>query len=276
MNRFWHSFIKPVIEIAQPKRLIEIGAAEGLNTRNLLAYCRQTGAHIDIIDPAPRPVLHGVLAEYDTEYTWLALKSLDAIPGLAAVDVALIDGDHNWYTVFTELTLLFTRMAQLGAVPPIVFHHDVAWPYGRRDMYYNPDDLEPANRHPYAYQGMIPGHSELVDEGINGYLANALHEGGPQNGVLTGIEDFIASESQPISFYMLPFFSGLSIMVPQQRMTPPLQQVINGFFSTESLLQCCRNLEEESMRVRAELVKTQIRLLKRTEALERAKRLLTT
>jgi hypothetical protein len=274
MNRFWKRYIGPIIETVRPKGLLEIGAAEGLNTGNLLNYCRANGAHIDVIDPAPRPDLHAVLADYDREYTWYPLKSIDALPRTAAADVALIDGDHNWYTVFTELKLLFARAAELGVAPPITMHHDAGWPYGRRDMYYNPEDLDPTNRHPYAYRGMIPGHSELVDEGINGYLANAQHEGGPQNGVLTAIEDFVASAGMQIASYMLPFFNGLSILVPQQRMTPSLQAVLDGFFSSDSLLECCKLLEEDGMRVRGELASTQVRLFRRTEALERARRLL--
>jgi Methyltransferase domain len=274
MNRFWKRFIRPVIELTKPTALLEIGAAAGLNTRNLLAYCRETGAHIDIIDPAPAPQLSALLDEYDREYTYFRSKSTDAVPRIAAPDIALIDGDHNWYTVFTELTLLFTRCSQLGAQPPITFHHDVCWPYARRDMYYNPEDLDPAHRHPYAYRGIVPGRSELADEGLNDYLANAIHEGGPQNGVMTAIEDFIASAGMPITLHVLPFFHGLSILIPEQRKTPALAQLIDGFFSSESMLETCKALEEDANRLRVDLATTHIRLFKRTEALERARRLL--
>jgi predicted O-methyltransferase YrrM len=274
MNRFWRRFIKPIMECVKPRRMMEIGADFGWNTVNLLAYCRASGAHLDIIDPAPRAELRAVLAPFDAEYTYIDRKSIDAIPLVATPDIALIDGDHNWYTVFTELTLLFARAAQLSVTPPIVLNHDVAWPYARRDMYYNPEDLRAEQRHPHAYRGMIPGSSELVEGGMNGVLANALHEGGPQNGVLTAIEDFIASNSVPVSFWKLPFFNGLGILVPKQRLTPELQRVIDGFFSAESLLETCQAIEEDAMRVRGELTATQIRLLKRTEALERARALL--
>jgi hypothetical protein len=274
MTRFWERFIKPMIETVKARTLLEIGADFGWNTRNILDYCRRTGAHVDVVDPAPRPELQGVLAQYDEEFTYFPMKSVDAIPVISTPDVALIDGDHNWYTVFTELTLLFERASRLCVEPPIVFSHDVGWPYARRDMYYDPDDLKPELRHPYAYRGIVPGSSELVEGGMNGMLANALHEGGPQNGVLTAIEDFIISTSTPVAFCKLPFFNGLGILVPQQRMTPELQSVIDGFFSADSLLETCKALEGDGMRIRAEMSAVEISLLKRTEALERARSLL--
>ncbi|MGH8156483.1 MAG: class I SAM-dependent methyltransferase [Rhodanobacter sp.] len=277
MNRFWHRYLKPLIEIAQPRRIMEIGADRGWNTRNLLQYCREHGAHADIIDPAPQPSLHEVLAEFGpTEYRYLALKSLAAIPQLDTPDVALIDGDHNWATVHSELNLLHARAEQLGLPPPIVLSHDVAWPYARRDMYYNPDDLDAWQKHPYAYRGMLPSVPELVEHGMNGVLANALHEGGPRNGVLTAIEDYIASAGIEFTFRKLPFFNGLGILVPAARMTPALLALIDSFFSPESLLGACMALETDGMHLRAILTQTETCLTRRTEALERARAVIET
>lgn len=272
MNRFWHRYIKPLIETAQPRRLIEIGADRGWNTRNILAYCRQTGAQADIIDPAPQPSLHAVLAEYGpAEYRYHPLKSIAAIPQLDTPDVALIDGDHNWATVYSELTLLHARAEQQQLPPPIVLAHDVAWPYARRDMYYNPDDLEASQKHAYAYCGILPGVNELVEHGMNGVLANALHEGGPRNGVLTAYEDYIESSGVDYTFRKLPFFNGLGILIPAARMTPSLQALVDSFFTAESLFDACQLIEADSMHLRAILTQTETALTKRTAALQRAR-----
>lgn len=277
MNRFWHRYLKPMIETARPRRIMEIGADRGWNTRNLLQYCREHGAHADIIDPAPRPSLHEVLSDFSAaEFRYLPLKSLAAIPQLDAPDVALIDGDHNWATVHTELNLLDARAEQLGVPPPIVFSHDVAWPYARRDMYYNPDDLDAWQKHPYSYNGMLPGVNELVEHGMNGILANALHEGGPRNGVLTAIEDYIASSGTEFIFRKLPFFNGLGILVPKARMTPELQSLIDSFFTAEAMLEACLALEADGMHLRAILTQTETCLTRRTEALERARAVIET
>ncbi|WP_426688350.1 class I SAM-dependent methyltransferase [Rhodanobacter ginsengiterrae] len=277
MNRFWHRYLKPMIETAQPRRIMEIGADRGWNTRNILQYCREHAAHADIIDPAPQPGLHEVLADFSAaEYRYLPLKSLAAIPQLDTPDIALIDGDHNWATVHSELNLLHARAEQLGLPPPIVFSHDVAWPYARRDMYYNPDDLDAWQKHPYGYRGMLPGVAELVEHGMNGVLANALHEGGPRNGVLTAIEDYIASSGTEFIFRKLPFFNGLGILVPAARMTQELQSLIDSFFTADAMLDACLALEADGMHLRAILTSTETCLTRRTEALERARAVIET
>jgi hypothetical protein len=271
MNRFWPRYIKPIIETVAPQQMLEVGAEFGWNTEKLLEYCRLNGARLDIVDPAPHEALHGVLARYDNEYSYHPLKSLDAIPKLQPAQLVLLDGDHNWYTVFNELQLLYLRASACGQPPPIVLFHDIAWPYARRDMYYDPNGLNPADRHPYAHRGMLPGQSELTDSGLNGHFANALHEDGPRNGVLTGVEDFRASCGVETSLHLLPFFNGLGILVPEVCMTPALQTLIAGFFSSESLLETCKILEKDGMMVRAELATLKTVLSNRTAALARAR-----
>lgn len=61
--------------------------------------------------------------------------SLEVLPELHdTFDCILIDGDHNWYTVYHELKMIYDR--ELLKRGGIVFLHDVEWPWGRRDMYY--------------------------------------------------------------------------------------------------------------------------------------------
>ena len=60
---------------------------------------------------------------------------------LPAMDAALIDGDHNWYTVYNELKLLAATAREADAALPVLVLHDVGWPYGRRDLYYAPEQI---------------------------------------------------------------------------------------------------------------------------------------
>jgi hypothetical protein len=275
MIRHWKRHVLPIINTVKPRRLIEIGADWGWTTREVLAWCKANGGHLDVIDPSPRPELHEELAKFSREqYTYHPLKSLQAIGQLLTPDIALIDGDHNWYTVYNELLQVYARAHETGAPPPICIMHDVAWPYARRDMYYNPDDIPTQFLLPHAYRGMLPDVAELTEDGMNGVLANALQEGGPKNGVMTAIEDYVASSSLDIKLFVLPFHNGLGILVPAQRMTPELQAVIDGFFSSEQLMLSCLSVEKASMQLRAILEKAENRLKQRTEALERARELL--
>src|SRR5579859_4290958 len=271
MHRFWNRFVKPIIETTQPRRLIEIGAEFGWNTGPVLEYCHRTGAKLEVIDPVPPQSLLDTMARFPDDHVYHRAKSLDVIPQIEPVDLVLLDGDHNWHTVYNELLAIFRRAADGGVAPPIVIFHDIAWPYARRDMYYSPQDLDATARHPYADRGMLPGQSALTESGLNANFHNALHEGGPRNGVLTAIEDFIAGSGQPLAFHTLPFFNGLGILVPPARSTPALEAVIEGFYTKESLLETCVALETDGMRVRAELATQNVRITRQAEALRRAK-----
>ncbi len=271
MHRFWLRFILPLLVAASPGRVLEIGAEFGWNTRRLLEIGRERGFFLDIIDPAPHPVFHEMLAEFDGGYAFHPHKSLDALPLIQAADFILLDGDHNWFTVYNELAQIFLRARQAGKEPPIILFHDVAWPYARRDMYYDADAIPDGKRQPYARRGFLPGRSDLVEEGLNGDFANALQEGGPCNGVLTAAEDFIAAAKVGATFKRLPFFNGLGILVPDARSSEAIQQVLAGFFSPESLLATCEELEGDINGLRVELAVSRQTLTRRTEALMRAR-----
>lgn len=274
MWRFWTSHIDPILRTVAPNRIMEIGADEGFNTRRLLAYCRETGAKADIVEPVMNRRLRHGLDQYGDEYVLHEALSLDAIPKAQPADVVLLDGDHNWRTVYQEFTALFERAARGKAASPIVLFHEAAWPYARRDMYYAPERIEEEFRHPYSYTSILPGQSELGEGGLNGNLANAVHEGGPRNGVLTAAEDFIAEWPEDIELHVLPFFHGLGIATPKSRMTSQLATLVDGFFSPEGLMAACKALEEWSVRLQIEMQRDRIELVKRTEALQRARQLL--
>jgi hypothetical protein len=122
----------------------------------------------------------------------------------------LIDGDHNWYTVFNELAIIEQKglLNDGGAI----FLHDVGWPYGRRDMYYLPESIPENFRHPYAKRNVVRGKSELskVEEGG---CNNAIYEHGPRNGILTAVEDFLQNRKKEYVFINFDIFHGLGMLV---------------------------------------------------------------
>jgi hypothetical protein len=105
-----------------------------------------------------------------------------------------------------------------GTTTPLALCHDVCWPYGRRDLYYEPDAIPAHARQPWRRAGIVPGRAELVDgEGLNAHLCNAVDEGGPGNGVLTAVEDFVADAGETIAVQVLPVLFGLAILLPGAR-----------------------------------------------------------
>ena len=185
MKYFADDTTKPVILQRGLKKILEIGASFGSNTKMLLSI---EGIKLTIIDPC---LDLDLAAEFGERVTVRQGLSLDVLPTLIEqFDCIFVDGDHNWYTVFNELSLI----EQKGLLQPdgVIFLHDVSWPYGRRDMYYQPSTVPSKYHQPFAMKGIERGRSKLVDSGgFNEGHLNAIEEGGPLNGVLTAIEDFV-------------------------------------------------------------------------------------
>jgi hypothetical protein len=272
MFRLWPLFIEPFIRQLAPRRIMEVGAGEGVNSARLLQYCRDTGGKADIADPSPAEGLQDILARFPEEHVFYPMSGARALLRSEPPDLVLLDGDPNWFTVHNELNLLRRLSAERGLPFPCVLVHNVAWPYGRRDAYANPRAVE--EKQPFAFLGVVPGEAGLTEHGLSGRLANANHEGGPRNGVLTAIEDFIATAPFEVDFRTVPFFNGLAVLVPQVRMTPELKALVDGFFSGETLMKACETLEQDRIRVQIELAQAETRLARRTDALARARELL--
>ena len=215
MKRFWPDVIEPVLTELKPRNIVEIGADTGINTRHLLEFCRQHDCKLTSIDPKPSYDVDGFCEEYGDLLEPVFAMSLDAIPKLGECDVMLIDGDHNWYTVYHELMAV---QARYGDAFPVVMFHDTAWPYGRRDMYYDPSNVPAEYVQPIRQAGLIYGESDLAEEGgFNPHLHQAIDEGTPRNGVLTAIEDFQNESELDLELVNLVGFNGLSLLYQRSR-----------------------------------------------------------
>ncbi len=217
MLAFWPEILCPILTELRPNRIVEIGSESGKTTVHLLELVGSYGGTVCVIDPAPRFNAAEWQTRYGSSLAVFPKPSLEVLPELDRYEAVLIDGDHNWYTVYHELQAIERRASELGASMPIVFLHDTAWPYGRRDLYYDPTTVPEACRQPYERRGIHPASSRLVDRnGINSHLCNAAHEGGPRNGVLTAIEDYLATTSAALMFLQIPAAFGLGILVPEK------------------------------------------------------------
>jgi cephalosporin hydroxylase/GT2 family glycosyltransferase len=212
MFPLWDDVIAPVIDAVGPGRIVEIGALRGETTVRMLKGLGSQ-CELDVIDPVPQfdPAEHERM--FPGRYHFHRGTSLDVLPGLPPADVVLVDGDHNWYTVFHELKVL-ADIARRADVPlPVLVLHDVGWPYGRRDLYYAPERIPSEFRQPHRRAGMRPGRSALVGNGgMNRDMWNAEHEGGPRNGVMTALDDFVAEHPSALRVVVVPVFYGLAIV----------------------------------------------------------------
>lgn len=200
-----------LLDRRQPKNIVEIGSEYGGSTRELATYAAKHGAMLHVIDPAPKVDPQIALAEFAGSWRFFREKSVDVLPGLAG-DIFFVDGDHNYWTVITELKTIYSTNPEAWVVL-----HDVGTPCDRRDHYYAPDQIPAEHRHPYSYEyGVDLKTGELRYRsgfwGV-GEFAIALEAGTPKNGVLTAIEDFLAAHTE-LGYSSIPLIFGLGVITP--------------------------------------------------------------
>jgi hypothetical protein len=202
--------IAVAFEVAGVHSVIEIGAYEGALTEELLEWTRAHGegrGRVVAIDPDPADGLVA-LAERHDDLELVRERSHDALRHAEILDAVIVDGDHNYYTVSGELRLIAERSE--GPLPLVVLH-DMLWPHGRRDLYFEPGDIPPEHRHPTANGGgLVPGDPGTAGGGID-YGVSAAREGGPRNGVRSAVEDFMA-EHEGLRLAIAPMFFGVGIL----------------------------------------------------------------
>jgi hypothetical protein len=135
----------------------------------------------------------------------------------------------------------------------VIALHDVDWPYGRRDMYYDPQTVPADSRQPHRRAGLLPGRDEPGHGGVNWNLDNAIHEGTERNGVRTAAEDFAEQSDGDWRLSFVPGFHGLGIAVTAERLeaSAELRATIESVQSAEFLERVARAVELE--RVTAEI-----------------------
>jgi hypothetical protein len=198
-------------DAARVRSVVEVGAERGRLTQALLEWAAPSGARITAIEPEPI----GDLIELVEEHPDLEVVqqiSLDALEHVPLPDAVVLDGDHNYYTLSEELKLIAARFEE-ERIPLLVFH-DVCWPLARRDQYYDPDVIPEEHRHPYGEDvKIVPGNPGVVKRGLPFEWA-ALREGGPRNGVMTAIEDFM-KQREGLRLAVIPIFFGCGLIWPE-------------------------------------------------------------
>lgn len=214
MFRFWNSVIAPILTLGRPRVIVEVGSERGHHTHRLLEHAAQTHATLHVVDPAPLFDPETFAEPHQREaFCFHRATSHEVLSQFGDAELVLLDGDHNWYTVKGELKLIAEATASSHRPFPVTLLHDVSWPYGKRDLYYAPERIPADSRQPYARKGIVRGRSKLAEQGgYNDQLHNAVEEGGPRNGVLTGVEDFLHESALPLELIHLPVIWGLGIV----------------------------------------------------------------
>ena len=199
--------IFPILEAAQVRSVVEVGAYAGDLTGALVRWAADRGVLVTAIDPSPREPLVE-LERRHPELDLVRATSVEALTRIPVPDAAIVDGDHNHYTVTEELRLIAERAGD-GPLPLLLFH-DVCWPHGRRDDYHDPALIPEEHRQPIDEgTGLFPGVSGVRPGGLP-YRYKAREEGGERNGVLTAVEAFVAGRAG-LRLAVVPAFFGLGV-----------------------------------------------------------------
>jgi hypothetical protein len=201
-------------------------------TRRLIDH---TSAIVHAIEPAPG-FDQASLSPDQARLLLYEDRSLSALSALPPVDVAILDGDPNWYTVTNELRLL--AGVDGSDTPPVIMVHHIGWPFGRRDGYYDPDAIPQAHRSAHAALGLVPGHAAPSADGLALVPFVGLHEHRAHVGVRTAVDDFLAQQPDTWRLVELPGLHGVAILAPRSRLTdnPALAEALDGFERREFLL----------------------------------------
>jgi hypothetical protein len=231
------SIISPLLDLLRPGSVCEIGIEKGRFTEFLLAFCRNRNCAytgVDIVTEVQIvPLGNGKEAHY------IKGRSLDVLPKMPLHDVYFIDGDHNYYTVLNELRLIISGPDR----HPLIFLHDVCWPCGRRDLYYQEESIPVNYRQPCRIGvGPVPGQQALKEWGLGSKYSDIPFavseiEGGPRNGVLTAVEDFMQEPAGAgWRLLIVPAVFGLGILYKQDLCSPLVTSFIQQLSSSMALL----------------------------------------
>jgi hypothetical protein len=204
------------LDVVGARHVVEVGSEFGGFTSALATWAQRTGGRSTAVEPFPMQEIRDLQTSCPT-FTLVEGRSPDALKDIDPAGAYVLDGDHTYWTVLHELRTIAERTS--SASYPLVVLHDVGWPSGRRDQYYAPDALPKAAVHEHGWDAeVVPSDPGVVDQGGwrgEGAFALALHEGGPENGVLTAVEDYLAESPADLAYAQVPSVFGLGVVYPR-------------------------------------------------------------
>ncbi|SNT27247.1 Methyltransferase domain-containing protein [Actinomadura meyerae] len=186
------------------RAVVEVGVESGQVSS---LYADLGAASVHCVEPAPSEELRAVLAA-DPRLNLVEGPSPDVLGDVPPADLYVLDGDHNYAVVRRELACIMAN-----APDAVIVLHDVLWPCGRRDFYYQPSVLPPEDTHPASADGPTVWHDDLTPAGFvgDGVFTVAAHAGGERNGVLTAVEDALA-DAPGWRFAIVPAVFGFGVL----------------------------------------------------------------
>jgi hypothetical protein len=210
VSLFWLDIVRPLAELCGARHVLEIGAFRGDHSKHLLGYCESVDGHLTIVEPCPAGGLRQMVEGSKRARLIEAFSDQVADEVELPVDLVVLEGDLNYHTVLRDLKMVQAWGSRQNRGFPVVFVCATSWPYARRDMYYHPSRVPLDACCPNMKAGFSPWSRELEPGLINSDYWNAVDEGGPRNGVLTAVEDFL--DGTGLAHFAIPSNHGLTVV----------------------------------------------------------------
>ncbi|MFP3962598.1 class I SAM-dependent methyltransferase [Actinomadura fulvescens] len=229
----FHELFERVFAAREIATVVEVGVESG----QVSSVYADLGAAVHCVEPAPSNDLRAFV-EADPRLTLVEGRSPDVLGKLPVADLYVLDGDHNYAVVRAELDWIMEN-----APDAVVALHDVLWPCGRRDSYYQPSPLPPGAVHPTTADGPTVWHDEVSPAGFVGGEAFtfAVQAGGERNGVLTAVEDAMAAAGDDWRLEIVPAVFGFGLLMRES--TPGATEIFEALrpYSGSKLLAAMEN-----------------------------------
>lgn len=208
------SVFREIFEIIFANRPIATVVEVGVESGQVSSLYTELGASaVYCVDPTPSDALRRTLAGNPALHL-VEQPSPGVLADLPVADLYVLDGDHNYAVVHAELSWILKN-----APDAVIAMHDVMWPSGRRDLYYEPSPLPAEQRHDYTDEGPTVWHDGVTPAGFVGVGAftMAREAGGERNGVLTAVEDVLSqAENDGWLFDIVPAVFGMGLVMPKR------------------------------------------------------------
>lgn len=256
MLPYWSSLIEPLLTALEPRRILETGCGAGETTRRLLDYCIRNEGELEAIEADTTTRVGGWDASAMAGLNLHLVPSSDVIGTLAAVDLALLDGDSNYATVLADTRALCAAAEAEGKRLPVILVARVGWPLARWDRYSDPQRLAADQKNPMTKGGLWMRFQAIRAEG--GYGPNQWYadiEGGEKNGVRTALDTLL--EEQPgLAAIWIPGHEGMGVIYPVElpNTNPAFASWLQAWSLPAGVRKLLDSMEMERLRLATQLI----------------------
>lgn len=237
----YFSLIEGLIDAINPRSICEIGSDQGATTELLTNYCKEHDCTLHSVDPVFEKT-----EQIDAIIHHHKCQSLDYLQENTTSDVYFIDGDHNHYTISRELKAIAERKPT--DEPCAIFIHDVNWPWGCMDMYYNQDSIPMEFRKQTKSGGLVSLFADADKEMGEGLPMDGISiavDPDEKSGSVPAIETFLRENgSQGWQYTSIPSLFGMGVLVHlgnagdgPKEVFRTLEQMFQGFNAFLSILE---------------------------------------